>query len=368
MRILAVCRKMDGVAGGVERALTTMANGLAARGHSVHLLTWDQADARAYYPVAADIQWHKLAMGDADRPAGTGLRLRRMRAIRGLVSRIAPDVVVCYQHGPFLTLALSLLGTGVPVVAAERNAPERFDHLRAGSRRAAIFQTFRLARLMTVQMPGYRDGYPRYLRDRIRVVPNPVFATEARAEPVGPADGRTLLSVGRLGYQKNPGCLLRAFARIAERHPDWRLRFVGDGEERDTLERAAHDLGIAGRVVFAGTTERIDAEYAAAQLFCLASRWEGFPNAIAEALAHGLPTVAFAECAGANVLIRPEENGLLAAGNDDVDSLAEMLSRAMASDGLRTRLAENAPGSVAEYRPDSVMAAWEAVFREAAAR
>ena len=68
-----------------------------------------------------------------------------------------------------------------------------------------------------------------------------------------------------------------------------------------------------------GAVTDVAAEYAAADLFCLPSRWEGFPNTVAEALAHGLPAVAYEGCAGTGDLVEPGENGLLAAGNGDTD-------------------------------------------------
>jgi glycosyltransferase involved in cell wall biosynthesis len=369
MRILIVCRMIDNVAGGVERSAVTILNGLAARGHEVFLLTWDRAPARAYYPLADAVTWYRLDMGDPSRSATAGLRLRRMARIRSWVQRtIRPDVVVGFQHGPFLTVALSLLATGRPVIAAERNAPDRLDHLRAGRRRNLLFQSFRLATRITVQMDSYVTRYPRFLRARLRVVPNIVAPAEARADCVGASTRRVLLSVGRLGYQKNPACLLRAFAGVAPKHPEWVLRFVGDGEDRESLRREAADLGLADRTEFPGPRPDIEREYADAQLFALASRWEGFPNAVAEALAHGLPVVGFAGCAGLNDLVAPERNGVLAPGNGDAEALAAALDRLMGDAELRARLGQEGISIIQTYRPERVLALWEDVLTEAAHR
>jgi glycosyltransferase involved in cell wall biosynthesis len=146
------------------------------------------------------------------------------------------------------------------------------------------------------------------------------------------------------------------------------LRFVGDGEDRESLRREAADLGLADRTEFPGPRPDIEREYADAQLFALASRWEGFPNAVAEALAHGLPVVGFAGCAGLNDLVAPERNGVLAPGNGDAEALAAALDRLMGDAELRARLGQEGISIIQTYRPERVLALWEDVLTEAAHR
>ena len=367
VRILIVTRMLHDVAGGVERSAITLLNRFAAQGHEVALLTWDQADAVPYYELSRQVAWHRLDMGDPMRRAGFRLRLRRLARIRQRIHRaIQSDVVIAFQHGPFLTVALALLGTGRAVIAAERNAPDRLDHLRAGRRRWLLFQSFRLADRITVQFEQYRRSYPAYLRKRIRVVPNVVDPPAGHADPRGRDHRRVLLSVGRIAYQKNPHCLVRAFAEIAGAHPDWVLRLVGSGEDRTEIDQLISDLNLGGRVELPGTTRDVGREYRNAQLFALASRWEGFPNAIAEALAHGLPVVGFEGCAGVGQLVETGRTGLLAAGNGDHSTLAHALDRLMGDPELRVRYGEAARAVVAHYSPAEVVACWERVAGELA--
>jgi len=204
-------------------------NAMVERGHEVSLFTWDEAGAQAYYPMSEAIRWHRLDLGDPMTPAAWPLRLERMRSFRRLATSLRPHVVLAYQHGPFLFAALSMLGSRAPVVLAERNAPDRFDYLRAGRRRALVFATMRLARAVTVQFERYIGRYPPHLRSRMVAIPNPVYGAEAYAQPGAARVLRTLLAVGRLSYQKNFSALLRAFARLSDACPGWRLRIVGEG-------------------------------------------------------------------------------------------------------------------------------------------
>jgi len=113
-------------------------------------------------------------------------------------------------------------------------------------------------------------------------------------------------------------------------------------------------------------TPDVSAEYRAADLFCLPSRWEGFPNALAEAMAHGLPAVGFRHCAGVNELILPGHNGQLADGNDDADTLAAVLGPLMLDSAARARMGMEARRITERYRPEKSFDDWEQLLRRVA--
>ena len=366
MKILFVCRMFDQMAGGVERMSILLMNALVDRGHDVSLFTWDHPAARPFYPMRESIRWHRLDMGDPRYSANAAVRLSRMRKFRALSSSLQPDVVVAFQHGAFLFAALSLVGKGAPVVLAERNAPDRLDHTREGRHRGTMFLSMRLAAAVTVQFESYVQRYPENLRARIVAISNPVFPAEAFATPGADKPSRTLLSVGRLSYQKNFAALVRAFAVVATRFPDWQLRIVGDGEERESLRGLVEESGMGTRVSLPGAVRDVSAEYRAADLFCLPSRWEGFPNAIAEAMAHGLPVVGYRQCAGMSELITPGRDGQLAEGNGDPAALSAALKPLMEDAALRARMGMEARRIAEVYRPERSFDEWERLLKRVA--
>ena len=346
--------------GGAERMVCRLASEMHARGHDVQIVSLDAPGAASFYPLPSGVAWHRLGL----RP-GIGDKIRRAWILRRLLRRERPDAFVGFVMSGDKTVYAAVLGSGAPLISAERNAPMMYSLKMGPIRRALYFNLMRLCRRITVQFEGYRDGYPAYLRDRIVAIPNPVSRASAFARPAGGDAGvRTLLAVGRLDDQKRFDVLLDAYALISPEFADWRLRIVGEGERRGDLERRIRSLGLTDRAALAGATADIHREHLNAHLFVLPSRWEGFPNALAEALAHGLPAVGFAGCPGVSDLITDGSNGVLAPGVDDPESLAGALRRLMADDGLRQEMGEHAIESVSAFDPGTVFDRWETLLVE----
>ena len=151
----------------------------------------------------------------------------------------------------------------------------------------------------------------------------------------------TITCVGRLSPEKGQTGLLRAFARLRSKHPDAVLRLVGDGPDRDALERLASDLGIGGAVTFAGRLPEQEtlAEIARADILVLPSFMEGLPIVLMEAMALGVPVIA-SRVAGIPELVSDGKTGLLFAPSD-WDELAHCMERLLGDKALGESLAQN---------------------------
>lgn len=206
-----------------------------------------------------------------------------------------------------------------------------------------------------------------YLRDvalgwgldpsRISVLPNPAPPLpmlppreELRAALGAPA-GPLLAFAGRLTSQKALGDLLSALATVEGAT----LVLLGEGPEREALERQAAQLGLAGRVRFLGGGAREDVLrlFAAADAAVLSSAWENFPHTVVEALAVGTPVVATA-VGGVPEIVVEEDNGLLVPARDTA-ALGAALRRITGDDDLRARLAARAAPSVAHLAEDVLL-------------
>lgn len=363
MKLLFAIKKFTAAVGGAERVLCTLCSGLASRGHDVTLVTFDAPGGLPFYPLDKQVKRIDLGIGDSSRPAGVAETLHRMRALRRTVLAERPEVAVGFMHSMFVPMAFALAGTAIPVVGSEHIVPEHY--------RERPFQFWLLmascpflARL-TVLSETIRATYPALARRRMTPMPNPVEPASGLADVGGSKEHYTLLNVGRLDPQKDHSALLRAFARIAPEFPQWRLRIIGEGPLRPELERLIDALDLKSKVAMPGVTAEIGKEYRAAEAFVISSRYEAFGLVTAEAMAHGLPVVGFADCPGTNELIEANHTGLLVTpGSDRVVSLAQTLSGLLADPALRRTLGAAGRQAMSErFSPRHACDQWERLLQ-----
>lgn len=367
MNLLFCIKAMNNPGGGAERVLSDIANNLVRRGHSVRVLTFEKPGGRSFYALDPAIERIDLAIGDTVRSATFMESQRRVLGLRRVLKAERPDVAIGYMHSTFVPLGFAAIGTGIPVIASEHIVPQ---HYRTRPLEAALLRTTPyLVHSITCTSEAVRQEYPPSLRAKMIPIPNPVTVSpKGIADVAGnPHAAKVLLSVGRLEQQKDHETLIKAFATLRDRAPQWRLRIVGDGSLRPALERLVANLCLTDRVELAGSLPNISDEYLAAQLFVLPSRYESFGLTTVEAMSHGLPAVGFADCLGTKDFIKSGFNGeLAAAGPDRIKSLAGALLPLMLNPEYREKLAHNARLISDEYPLDAVIQLWEDLIQQAA--
>ncbi len=153
----------------------------------------------------------------------------------------------------------------------------------------------------------------------VMLIPNGVDLARfvpVRTGPLQDEHARTVVCVCRLTYQKGVDVLLRAWNLVHAQAPAARLIIVGNGPLRRELEHLAEALGVASTVEFTGLQSDVPAQLQRAGVAVLASRFEGMPNAVLEAMACGLACVA-TRVSGSEELIQHGVNGLLVEPEDD---------------------------------------------------
>ena len=326
MNLLIFSRKFGGVVGGVEKMVLTLATQMSARGHTVTIVSLDNLNADAFYSWPPEVTWIKLAIGNPDDKASLKTKVKRLWALRKLLYKFEIDTIVGFQIGSFALLKVASLGVKVRTVAAERNAPTLFNFIRYGKYKRFLSNLIlSSADAISVQLESNRDFYPKRLWPKILITPNPIWAAaQCKSISNNRAKLKVILYVGRVTFQKNLEVLITAAATLKEKPV---LRIVGDGESLPAVISLAENLKV--ELEISPFTQDLSSIYLDADVFCLPSRWEGFPNVVGEALAHGLPVVGFDGCAGIPSLVEDYKSGIIALGNDDPTALSKALSLAL---------------------------------------
>lgn len=354
MKLLFAIKKLANVAGGAERVLAHVTGGLARRGHDVTVLTWDKIGATPFYPLGAEVKLISRGVGDAGRPTRLVELAARMFDLRHVILAMRPHVVVGFCHSMFVPLSLALVGSGIPVIASEHAARNRYR--RRPLEYAATNVAAALSSGMTVTSAAIGKEFAKTIRRRMVVMPNPIMID---APASGRRTGRLLLNIGRFSPQKDHETLIRAFARVAPRFAGWRLRILGEGHLRSEIEALVAQSGLSDRVELPGVTRDVLSHYAEADVFVLSSIWESFGLVTIEAMAQRLPVIGFSDCPGTNELVLDGETGLLVKPQDDrVAALADGMAQLMGNSALRLQMGERGYA-----RANQLAAADEAIDR-----
>jgi glycosyltransferase involved in cell wall biosynthesis len=340
--------------GGAERVATLLCNFWAGAGHTVTLITFEGEDAPPFYRLDQRIAVRRLAASAGAGSARLLNNINRVSRLRTLLRELGPDVVVAFTTDANVINLLAACGSQIPVVISERNQPDRPG--LASVHRLARRLTYPFADAIVVQTDSIANWVRSRFRTPVYVLPNPVTINPSRA-PTPSADRHVIIAVGRLTAQKGFDILIEAFARVAGRHPDWLLVIYGEGPDRTDLETLRDALSMQGRISLPGITKNIETAYAEADLFVLPSRFEGYPNALLEALAAGLPAIATSGPGGASEILEDGKYGLLVAPGDAV-ALASALDRMMSDPALRRAYGAEAQKAVEDLSVERIGGRW----------
>ena len=366
MKILLLMHSL--AAGGAERAACTLANFWASQGREVTIVTLAPVSAD-FYPLDRRIMRISLHLAGASRHALHGLwqNVRRVVALRRLLRSLRPHVALAMMSTPNVLLALASRSLpALSTIGSERCYPPHapIGRLWHGLRRT---QYGRLSAMVALTGECAHWIETRTSATRVVVIPNAI----AWPLPDNPprrslaklchSQRKRLLAVGRLEPVKNFDALILAFQRLAGVFPDWDLVILGEGPERARLAATISRLGLAQRVAMPGVAGNIAQWYGQSDLFALTSLSEGFPNVLAEAMAHGVPAVSVDCDTGPRDIVRHGIDGLLAPPNDSA-ALADALGRVMGDAILRGQLAAHAAQARERFSIEKIGQMWETLF------
>lgn len=319
--------------GGLENAVSVMANEMVQRNNEVTIICI--YNVSIFYELNSNI---KLIIPHYKRDSYSSLKYywKTLRFLRKNLRKIKPDVVVSYGDYINMISVLAVRGLKTPIFISDRSSPGKAFPFIVKKMRKLLYPraTGIIAQTHTAKLQKQQ-----MLRNysNIKIIPNPIRPISEHPEI---EKENIILGVGRHYHVKGLDRLLRAYALLEKK--SWRLVIAGNfGPETEVLGNLARELMIEEQVDFLGPVKEIDAIYKKAKIFVLSSRSEGFPNALIEAMAHGLACVSYDINAGPSDIITNLKNGILIE-DGNISELSRQIDFLIANPKERERLGENA--------------------------
>lgn len=351
MRICLLVPSIYGMRGDV-RSVVNLAGELAER-HDVEILSVRRHRERPFFPVAPQVtlSWvidalpgvrHLFPQGQMRTEVALWRRLRGLRADVVIGTRPGLSVQVA-RHAPREIVRIAREWGHPPMPGPIVKFYPRLD--------AVVAATERSRREWGRLLDGGAD---------VSLIPD---ALPAGPWPRSRMDNRIVAAGGRWVSARSYDRLIRAFAVVAGKRPDWRLRLYGGGPEERRLRGLVQDLDLHNHVYFMGTTPDLTGEFAKASIVAVTSRAETPETpgmAVIEAMASGVPVIGFDSPCGPGEFVTDGRSGVLVAeGDGEIEAYASALLALIGDERRRRALAAGALRAAAAHRASAVADRWE---------
>ena len=265
--------------------------------------------------------------------------------LRRKCNQIAPDSVLSFNERYNNIVLLSLLGTPYRKYVSDRNSPFKDIGFFHNKLRNVLYK--RASGIIAQTITAKEVLYKNTGNKNIKVISNPlrkITSSNVKMKNI-------ILNIGRLVDQKNQLELIEIFSMCD--YENWILKIFGTGHLKDKLQKKIDSLNLSKNIVLNDFTQDIDSIYGQAKIFALTSIYEGFPNVLLEALAHGLPSISYDCQTGPKDIINDDDNGFLVPLSDK-KLFVKKLSSLMQNSELRARISGKALQSKNLYSIDVI--------------
>lgn len=359
--------------GGAEKTVVSLSKHLVDNGFSVTIITHCSCDD--FYTLDERVERRFIGAFIDGKKANKPYRVyQRIRKLEVILKEGLADVLISMMTTCNVEAIIAKSRCSVKVVAAERNAMERprirghWKFLRKISYRFADVHVAQTSFAATYLEENLGAKNIHIIENGVNLPASSEVMRNGGERPL-PAERKYILAVGTKFIQKGFDILLEAFEKISYKYPSWDLVIAGldkaaiQNSETAFLSRGAQSLLLGSeRVRFVGQVKDLQKWYTSASVFVMSSRYEGFPNALLEALSYGIPAVAFDCQTGPREIFGEESCGLLVS-KMDAEHLAANIAKIIDSPELGSSLGRAALNRVNEFSSEKINLKWDALLR-----
>lgn len=340
--------------GGIERALSVIANQWAKQNFEVTYVSCLKSEP--FYELHPNI---KVIEPDFKRSGGLVNKFffypKLIQYIRKQIKREKPDRILSFgdMFNPLVLIAAS--GLKIPVYISDRTSadfkfPKYISVLKQRMYPKAAGFIAQTSRAYDAKELQFGKNF------RQTIIPNAI--REINGDIVQKEN--ILLYVGRFAWEKNPAALIEAYSQI-EQKGDWKLVMAGDGPQLQEMKAKASTLGLEDKIDFLGSISDVDTWLKKSSIFVLPSVLEGFPNALCEAMAAGLPVICFDSIAYESI-ISPNRDGMVIP-KGEINTMALALNDLMADEQKRIIMGGNAYKKSQNWKVETIIGQYNKFLR-----
>ena len=253
---------------------------------------------------------------------------------------------------------------GIPIIQMFHQPPPVFFENKKFDRIETLVNCLRQVTVAQILLPEYAATLAPYYQGPVHSIGNAVVAPSP-ITAVRVAGKQRIVYLARLVSGKQQDLLIRAFAGLAARHPQWSVHLFGVADNtayEKSLQRLIRQFSLEDQVFLRGFISQPWVELASADVCAFPSSSEGFPLGLAEAMCVGLPCIGLQSCTGVNTLLQHRVTGLLVDGT--AAAFAAGLEELMTVPDLRRTLGRNAKDYIRNYSPDQIWGQWDALLQQ----
>jgi glycosyltransferase involved in cell wall biosynthesis len=346
--------------GGVARVLSIKANYLVENfGYEVHILTQNEGNNPLFFSYNEKIVLHDLVL----RGNKISFFFQYGKALKKALSDINPDIIVVCDNGLKAYCIPFIIKTNIPIVfechGSKYIEEEEQSKYFSSTKIRVLFKELSAKRFKKFVALS-EESLKEWNVNNGVVIPNPIwFEVSTFAD----LKSKKVIAVGRHSYEKGLDRMLQIWQKVIVKHPDWNLEIYGKSNENQELQKLANSLDINNNVTFFEPVKNINDKYLGASIVVMTSRTEGFGMVLIEAMALGLPVVAYDCPCGPRSIIQNNENGFLVE-DGNIDLFIQKIELLIEDDNLREQMGQNAKNSVSKYNLVTIMQQWKSLFEE----
>lgn len=330
--------------GGAERVLSTLSN-YFVKTNEVTIVTFK--NDTPYYELDENIVVKSIDSDVASKNIFEAIKNNMQTIIKltKTIKKVNSDVVISFMTTSNILATIACKIISKPIIISERI---NYDFVSSRIWQSIRRFIYKFSNHLVVQSEYDLNKYS-FVKE-VSIIENPLFLSTFRNEK----RKNYFLAVGRLDIQKGFDILIEAYSQL---DTTWKLKIVGEGKERASLENQIERLKLSKKVALLGRKNDVEFYYNEAGIFILSSRMEGYPNVLIEAMACACPSVAFACKTGPSSIIEDGINGILVKA-EDVEELSKSMKRLIDDEELRDNLGEKAKDIKDKLNIENIASQW----------